>query len=231
MKIIFFILFLTISLFGEVKVATAGNVAFAIKELAKEFYKKTSIRVVPIISSSGKLSAQIERGAPFDLFLSADMRYPNYLYKKGVGVEPPKVYAIGKLIFFSKNGSSILDCQKIAIANPKTAPYGKATIEYLKNSNLYSKVKDRFVIGGNIASAFNYAIRVTDCGFVAKSLLFKFPNLNNKNHYTDLDSSKYTPIKQGVLLLNRKEESLKFYNFLFSDEGREIFGNFGYRTE
>jgi len=228
-KLIFLIL--TTALFADIRVATAGNVAFAIKDLAKEFKKQTNINVIPIISSSGKLTAMIEKKAPFDIFMSANMKYPEYLYQKHLS-NKPKVYAKGKLVLFSKTGiksiNDILKADKIAIANPKTAPYGKATIEYLKNTNLYNKVKNKFVIAGNISSAFSYAMKVTDYGFVAKSLLFKFPNLNNKNHYIDLDSSKYTSIKQGIVKLNNKSETNKFYNFIFSKKAKEIFRKYGY---
>jgi molybdate transport system substrate-binding protein len=229
------LLFFATLLFGDVRVATAGNVAFAIQELVKEFKNETGIRVIPVISSSGKLTAQIERGAPFDIFLSANMLYPEYLYKKGLSKTRPKIYAKGCLVLFSKVGinslNDIFKAKKIAIANPKTAPYGKASEEFLKNMKLYNKVKDRFVIAGNISSAFSYAMKVTDYGFIAKSLLFKFPKLNNKNHYIDLDSSKYRPIKQGVIVLNNRVEVQKFYNFLFSKKAKQIFKKYGYKTE
>ena len=231
MKLLVILFFIT-SLFADIRVATAGNVAFAIKELANQFYKETKIRVIPIISSSGNLTAQIERGAPFDIFLSANMKYPEYLYSLKIALTKPKVYAKGRLVLFAKNGIKSIDdlysAKKIAIANPKTAPYGKATIEYLKNTKLYDKLKNKFVIGGNISSAFSYALKITNYGFVAKSLLYKFPNLNNKNHYIDLDTKYYSPIKQGIVLLKDNEEARKFYNFIFSKKAKEIFLKYGY---
>ena len=231
MKLLVILFFIT-SLFADIRVATAGNVAFAIKELANQFYKETKIRVIPVISSSGNLTAQIERGAPFDLFLSANMKYPEYLYNLKKAITKPKVYAKGRLVLFARDGIKSIDelysAKKIAIANPKTAPYGKATIEYLKNTNLYDKLKNKFVIGGNISSAFSYALKITNYGFVAKSLLYKFPNLNNKSHYIDLDTKYYSPIKQGIVLLKGNEEARKFYNFIFSKKAKEIFLKYGY---
>ena len=231
MKLLVILFFIT-SLFADIRVATAGNVAFAIKELANQFYKETKIRVIPIISSSGNLTAQIERGAPFDIFLSANMKYPEYLYNLKKAITKPKVYAKGRLVLFAKNGIKSIDdlysAKKIAIANPKTAPYGKATIEYLKNTKLYDKLKNKFVIGGNISSAFSYALKITNYGFVAKSLLYKFPKLNNKNHYIDLDTKYYSPIKQGIVLLKDNKEARKFYNFIFSKKAKEIFLKYGY---
>ncbi len=231
MKLLVILFFIT-SLFGDIRVATAGNVAFAIKELANQFYKETHIRVIPVISSSGNLTAQIERGAPFDVFLSANMKYPEYLYNLKIAFTKPKVYAKGRLVLFAKNGIKSIDelysANRIAIANPKTAPYGKATIEYLKNKKLYNKLKNKFVIAGNISSAFSYALKITNYGFIAKSLLYKFPNINNKNHYIDLDTKYYSPIKQGIVLLKDNEEARKFYNFIFSKKAKEIFLKYGY---
>jgi len=222
-------------LFADVRVATAGNVAFAINDLAQEFYKKYHIKVIPIIGSSGKLTAQIERKAPYDIFLSANMKYPEYLYQKGFAKTAPKVYAKGKLVLFAKNGlnsfEDIFNAKKIAMANPKTAPYGMATKEYLENRHLYQKLKSKFIIGGNISSTFSYAMKITNYGFVAKSLLFKFPKLNNHKHFIELDSSLYSPIKQGVILISNKIEAKKFYNFLFSKIAKDIFLKYGYEID
>ena len=226
------LLFLATFLFADVRVATAGNVAFAIKDLSKAFYNKTNIRIVPIIGSSGKLTAQIERGAPYDVFLSANMKYPEYLYIHHKTLTKPKVYARGKLVLFARDGiknfDDIFNARKIAIANPQTAPYGKATVEYLKNTHTYNKLKSKFVIAPNISTTFSYAMKVTNYGFVARSLLFKFPNLNNKNHFIDLDEKLYSPIKQGVVLISNKPEAQKFYQFLFSDTAKRIFLKYGY---
>jgi molybdate transport system substrate-binding protein len=230
-KLIFTLLLLTFS-FAQIRVATAGNVSFAIKDLAKYFYKQTHIKVVPIIGSSGKLTAQIEHNAPYDVFLSANMKYPEYLYKEKIAKTKPKVYARGKLVLFAKNGiknfNEIFRAKQIAIANPQTAPYGKATVEYLKNRHIYDKLKYKFIIGSNISTTFSYAVMVTNYGFVARSLLFKFPKLNNKNHFIDLDEKLYSPIKQGVVLISNKSEAKQFYQFLFSKEAKEIFLKYGY---
>ena len=232
---LFLFFILSIQLFGNIRVATAGNVAFAMNDLVKEFYKETNIKVIPVIGSSGKLTAQIKFNAPFDIFLSANMKYPNYLYKIGKGVKKPKVYAKGRLILFSKNGinkiEELFQQKSIAIANPKTAPYGQATIQYLKNRKLYNRLKNKFVFAPNVSATFSYAMQVTDSGFIARSLLFKFPKLNNSKYFIKLDESKYPPIEQGVLLLNNKKESVKFYNFLFSKKGKQIFRNYGYIIE
>jgi len=231
MKNILVLLLFVVSLFADVKVATAGNVAFAIKDLAKAFYKETHIKITPIIGSSGKLTAQIERNAPYDVFLSANMKYPEYLYIHHKAITQPKVYAKGKLVLFARDGiksfDEIFNAKKIAIANPQTAPYGMATVEYLKKKGIYNKLKPKFVIGSNISTTFSYAMKVTNYGFVARSLLFKFPKLNNKKHFIELEKI-YSPIKQGVVLISNKKEAKEFYNFLFSKKAKEIFLRYGY---
>jgi len=233
-KLLILFLFFSLS-FGDVKVATAGNVAFAIKDLIKEFYKETHIKVIPIIGSSGKLTTQIENGAPYDIFLSANMKYPNYLYLHHKALTKPKIYAQGKLVLFCRDGiksfNDIFKASKIAIANPKTAPYGMATKEYLQNKKIYNKLKPKFIIANNISTAFSYSIKVTNYGFIARSLLFKFPNLNNKNHFIELDKNSYKPIKQGVVLLTTNPQARKFYNFLFSKKAKDIFLNYGYNID
>jgi len=222
-----FLLFITIYAFANVKVATAGNVAFAINDLADIFYKQTHIKVIPIIGSSGKLASQIENHAPYDIYLSANMKYPQYLYNKHLAITKPKVYAKGKLVLFSKYKEfDLLKAKKIAIANPKTAPYGTLSIKYLKEKHLYSKVKNKLIIAPNIAAAFNYAVRIVDCGFVAKSLLFKIPKYNNPAYYKNLDFNETT--FQGVVLLTNNPQAKKFFNFLFSSQAKKIFKKYGY---
>ena len=95
------LIFISTFLFADIKIATAANVSFAMKDLVKEFQKQNNVNIKIIIGSSGKLTSQIENGAPFDIFLSADMKYPKYLYLKGVSKTKPKKYANGKLILFS----------------------------------------------------------------------------------------------------------------------------------
>ena len=118
-------------------IATAANMQFAMKALVKTFSEETGINCQTIISSSGKLNAQIQEGAPFDVFVSADLKYPNQLHKDGWTLNAPKVYALGKLVLWSfKELDEPLfkqlkhkDIQHIAIANPKTAPYGQAAVD------------------------------------------------------------------------------------------------------
>jgi len=243
-RVFVFLLFSTSIFASVIQVAVSANVSYAIEELKREFNRlNPDIEIKSSIGSSGKLTAQIENGAPFDIFLSADMKYPKRLYERGFAITRPLVYAKGSLVIFSlsprdfKRGVSILEdksIKKIAIANPKTAPYGKATVEALEKIGVYKKIKPKVVFGENISATFNYAIKATDIGVVAKSLLFS-PKLKGRfiegKNWVDLNKSLYRPIKQGVVILKRAEKRgdvALFFSFLFSKRAEEIFKKFGY---
>lgn len=245
MKKVFILLLITCaSLFAQkINIAVAANVSYAIDDLIKEFNKTNpNTKVVVTLGSSGKLTAQIKNGAPFDVFMSANMKYPDALYKDKIAMTKPIVYAQGSLAILSSKkrdfnlGTNIITdekIKKIAIANPKTAPYGKATIEALKNANLYEKVNNKFVYGESISQTVSYAITAADLGFIAKSSLYspKMKMFEKDINWTDVDSSLYTPINQGIVILKKaenKNDAKAFYDFILSAEAKNIFKNFGY---
>ena len=227
-----------------ITVAVAANVSYAMPVLIKAFNKKyPNIKVKTILGGSGKLTAQINNNAPFDIFLSANMVYPNSLYKSGLAITKPIIYAQGSLAIFSKHkrdfslGLDILKdkkIKKIAIANPKLAPYGKASIQALKNKKLYKKIKNKFVYGQSISQTVSYAIIACDIGFVAKSSLYSPSMLKYKKgiNWEDVNPKLYTPIDQGIVILKygkNKPEVKTFYNFILSKQSKEIFKQFGYK--
>lgn len=225
----------------KIHIAVAANLTYAIKGIVSEFNKDNpNIEVKIIIGSSGKLTAQIINGAPFDLFLSANKSYPERLYEKKISVEKYKVYAKGILILFSRNpqnfnsGLKVLDSGKIetiAIANIKLAPYGSAALQALQYTHLLSKVKTKLVYAQNIAQTVQYALTVADAGFIAKSAIFtpKMKRYREEGKYwLEVDPKFYKPIEQAAALLNKNKKSIKFYNFIFSDKAKDIFKNAGY---
>lgn len=231
---------------GEIKIAVAANVSYAIEPLKKAFYAlypETSIEV--ILGSSGKLAAQIKNGAPYELFMSANMKYPEVLYREGIAVTKPIVYAQGALAYFSVNpqdftqGMGILagdKIQKIAIANPKTAPYGVAAVEALKHAKVYDEVREKLVYGESISQTMSYAMTAADIGLVAKSSLFSpsMAHFKEGSNWSDVDETLYTPIDQGMVILKKAEgnpEVKSFYDFMLSAKARKILENFGYRVE
>ncbi|KIM06481.1 MAG: molybdate ABC transporter substrate-binding protein [Sulfurovum sp. PC08-66] len=228
---------------GTITIAVAANVSYAMDELKKEFIKHhpdTKIEVV--LGSSGKLTAQIKNGAPYGLFMAADMKYPQRLYADGVATTKPLLYAQGGLAMFSSKtidfskGLELLKSptiSKIAIANPQTAPYGVAAMEAMKNANVLSSVEKKFVFAESIAQTVSYAITAADIGFIAKSSLYS-PNMSaykENIHWVSVDSKLYTPIDQGVVMLKNGEnnsEVVAFYNFILSPKAKAILEKFGY---
>ena len=228
---------------GSINVAVAANVSYAINDLKKEFSKlHPDVDVKVTLGSSGKLTAQIKNGAPYQLFMAANMKYPEALYSENIAVTKPIVYAQGSLAYlstkkqdFSKGMGLVAtsEISKIAIANPKTAPYGKAAIEAMKNAGVYEKAKSKFVYAESISQTVAYTVTATDIGFIAKSSLF---SLNMKRfkkglNWSDVDAKLYTPIDQGIVILKNAKENKDvkaFYDFILSKKAKDIFVDYGY---
>ncbi len=252
-KIILGFMVLCSSIFaGEITVAAAANVTYAMGELVKEFNKtnpETKVQVT--LSSSGKLVSQIENGAPFDIFMSADMKFPQALFDKKLTSTAPVIYAQGALAMLSSkeldyskginllNDSSIT---KIAIANPKTAPYGAAAVEAIKNAKIVG-AESKFVYAESISQAVTYATTATDIGFIAKSSLYedKMSKYKENKNWLTVDPKLYTSIDQGIVIIDhsnnlvglindkvKKEEVKAFYDFILSPRAKKIFENYGY---
>ncbi len=220
-------------------IATAANMQFAIQEIITSFTQKTGIPCDVVITSSGKLTAQIQEGAPYDIFISADMKYPETLHKNGFTAKSPEIYAYGKLVLWSISDEiqpsieSLTDKQikHIAMANPKTAPYGEAAIAVLKHAGIYDLVTDKLVYGESISQTNQFIISgAAQVGFTAKSVVLS-PQMEGKGQWIAIDKNLYTPIAQGAVIIKKdsiSEATLKFYKFLFSPKSKEILENFGY---
>jgi len=227
-------------------VAVAANTSYVMEDLKKAFYLlHPKITLDIILGSSGKLTAQIMHGAPYDIFMSANMKYPDTLYEAKSAITKPVVYAKGALALLSVNiqdfsrGIAILEnpkIHKIAIANPKTAPYGVAAKEALENAKLYEKIKSKFVYGESISQTVTYATTAADIGIVAKSSLFS-PHMvtyKKEKHWVDVNASLYTPIDQGMVILKAGEENAEvkaFYDFMLSTEAKAILKRYGYKVK
>lgn len=224
----------------KLNIAVSANMQFAMKELSKTFTTETGINCDLIISSSGKLTAQIIEGAPFDVFVSADIKYPTELFIAGFSTQEPEIYAYGKLVMLSMIEGVIpsLDALKdstikhIALPNPKMAPYGIAALEVLEKYTIYEKLKDKFVYGESISQTNQFILsKSAEIGFTAKSVVLS-PNMKGKGSWIEMNEADYTPIKQGVVVINhqknKQQDADKFYSFLFSNKGKEILENFGY---
>jgi molybdate transport system substrate-binding protein len=243
-NLVLFCLFMSSSLLAsEIKIAVAANVSYAIEELKSEFAKHhpdTHVRV--ILGSSGKLTAQIRNGAPYGLFMSANMKYPEALYADGLARDHAKVYAKGGLSLFSAKernfsaGLALLkedDIKKIAIANPKTAPYGAAAYEAMQASGMINEVKGKLVYAESISQTLSYALSILDIGVVATSSLYsaKMSRFKKGRHWVEVDQALYTPIEQGVVLIKGFEDEKAyeaFYHFIFTPKAQQILQRYGY---
>jgi len=248
MKRIIFSLFLLHSfVFAEmVNVAVAANVSYAIDTLIKQFHQEhPGTKVQVTLGSSGKLTAQIKNHAPYDVFMSANMNYPEALYEEGLTLSKPHIYAQGSLVLFSvkkrdfSQGVAIVHSKairRIAMANPKTAPYGKATQEFLDNTKLYDAIKSKLIFGESIGQTISYSVSATDMGFIAASALHspKMAQFHKGENYIELDTTLYTPISQGIVLLKnatKNKDAQLFYKFILSAQAKEIFRHYGYSVQ
>lgn len=248
MKKIFLILMILISLTSfifadKINIAVAANVSYAIDELITEFNKTNpNTKVLVTLGGSGKLTAQIKNGAPYNILMSANMDFPESLYADKIAITKPIVYVQGSLAMLSvkeidfKDGINLLknnSISKIAIANPKTAPYGAATVEALKNFKIYDEVKNKFVYAESISQTVAYTAIAADIGFIAKSSLYDKSMAKYKENinWIDVDSSLYTPINQGIVIIKNAKENAEvkaFYDFILSDNAKKIFKEYGY---
>jgi len=238
-KLFLLFLFSSVLFSSDLKIAVASNVSFVIKALIQEYNISHSHKVKVILGSSGKLTALIRNGAPYDLFLSANMKYPNALYEDKLSVKKPFVYAKGKLALFSlrqkqlKDIFLLNDVKSIAIANPKTAPYGIASLEAITNAGLLKNNQSKFIYAENISQTLQYVFVAADVGLIAKSSLYapKMKKFKNENYYVNIDESLYTPILQGIAALNEKKSTLLFYDFMSSKKAKKILVQYGYSVE
>lgn len=228
---------------GTLTVAVAANVQYAFDDLQAEFTKETGHALKPVYNSSGKFAAQIMNGAPFDIFLSADMEFPEKLYKEGLTTAAPKPYAYGTLVLWTMkknldlaNWQTLLvspSVDKIAVANPKTAPYGRETMKALTHYKLDAALKSKLVFGESIAQTNQYIhSNAADAGFTAKSVVVS-PQMKGQGRWIDVPRGAYEPIAQGAVILTHAQQSdpkaaQLFYSFLYGAKARAILERYGY---
>ena len=226
----------------KLRIAVAANAQGLIKKLQADFKKRTGIETEVIIGASGKLTAQIMNGAPYEVFLSADTEFPDRLFNDGFALAKPKIYALGSLIVCGsattnfKNWQALLSSEqvkKIAVANPKTAPYGKAAEESLKFYKLDKKLKSKLVYGESIAQVNTYIqTGVVDMAFTTESFLYEKSD-KIKLKWARVEEKSYEKIEQAVILLSYAKKSgngdaKKFYDYLSSSSARKIIASNGY---
>lgn len=221
-------------------VAAAANLRYVLEEIKTQYLKDYPGANIQITyGSSGILTQQIINGAPFDLFMSADTKFPNKLEDRGLTSASAVNYCYGKVALWSSSLnlsqglSSVLlpEVKKIAIANPNNAPYGLNSVNALKKQNLYDKVKNRIVWGENINQTAQFAFSGNaEIGFIALSLALA-PEMNNKGNYYVLPEDICPPIAQAAVLINGWEkngEAARFLDYLISSKCNSIWDKYGY---
>lgn len=224
----------------SLKVAVAANLQPVMLALKKGFKQKAGIEIQPIVGASGNLAAQIRNGAPYDLFLSADMAFPEALFKQGFATGKPAVYALGNLIICSsqnigfENWERLLlsyRVKKIAIGNPAIAPYGKAAQEALRLRGIINEVRSKIVYGESISQVNTYvSTGVVEVGFTAEAFV-KDPANKQHIYWHAVNPKIYKPIQQGIIILKPaagKPNAVKFYNYMLSPAAKAIMQKFGY---
>jgi molybdate transport system substrate-binding protein len=217
---------------------------FCLEELNRQFTNShPAVTLRTSTGSSGNFFAQIRNGAPFDLFLSADMSYPKELIKAGAAEQSSLFqYAVGRLALWTVNTNLALTngllalrdptVKHIAIANPEHAPYGRAAREALRHAGLWDTLQPRLVLGENISQAAQFVqTGNADAGIVALSLVLS-PRLTNVGRWVEVPPNTYPPLEQGAVLTRRGKDNSAasaYLKFLQSGQAREIFDRYGFR--
>ena len=228
---------------GTVTIAAASDLTYAMNEIAGNFQKATGCTIRLSMGSSGNFLTQIENGAPFDVFFSADVAYPKKLEAEGLAAPGSTyVYAIGKIVLWTRNdslvdvgkGFSVLRdpaVQKIAIANPAHAPYGRAAEEALRHSGVYEAVKGRLVLGENISQAAEFVESGNaDAGILALSLVVS-PAMKAKGRVWNIPENLYAPIEQGAVALRaaaNPQGARQFLDYIKLDATTALLERYGF---
>ena len=224
-----------------VRMAVAANFAAPLQRIAAEFEKDTGHRALVSVGATGKFYAQISQGAPFDVFLSADDETPARLVAEGAAVAGSRfTYAVGRLVLWSarpgfvdEQGAVLKGAgfRHLALANPKTAPYGAAAIEVLKGLGLLEALSPKFVQGENIAQAHQFvASGNADLGFVALSQVWKDGRVSDGTAWR-VPAALHAPIRQDAVLLTSARDNaaaLALLRYLRGEKARAVIASHGY---
>jgi molybdate transport system substrate-binding protein len=226
---------------AEVSVAVASNFTAPMQKIAAAFEQDTGHKAVLAFGSTGKFYAQIKNGAPFQILLSADAETPARLEREGLGVSGTRfTYAIGRLVLWSRQSGMVDDTaevlrggrfERIALADPKLAPFGAAAVEVLNRLGLMSSVAPKFVQGENIAQTYQFvATGNASLGFVASSQVLADGKLTQGSAWL-VPASLHAPIRQDAIVLSTGKDKaavLALMAYLRNDKSRAIIRAFGY---
>ena len=230
----------------DITVAAASDLNYALKDLTAGFENKTGDKVTLSFGSSGNLYSQIQGGAPYDVFFSADMEYPQKLAAAGlVDGSSLRMYAVGQLVLWVPNSSSLdpqklkMDLlvqpsvQRVAIANPQHAPYGKAAMAALDHFGFKDKVAGKLVFGENVGQAAQFVQSGNaQAGLIPLSLAVS-PPMKDAGRYWKLPTDSYPELRQGVAVLSssrHKRVAQRFIDYIISSEGAAVLQQYGFHV-
>jgi molybdate transport system substrate-binding protein len=224
----------------EINVAAAANLTDAFTELGKRFTAQTNIRVVYSFGSTSDLAKQIENGAPFDLFAAADVEHVDGLNHQGLLVDGTQaLYARGRLVLWTPPRSRVTlnqiedlrraDVERISIAKPDVAPYGRAAVEALKALNLWAEVEPKVIYGQNVSQAKQYAATGNaEAAFIPRSLVKA-----DEGHAIEIDERLHQPLNQALAVIKTSEKpdaARRFAAYVLSPEGQALLERYGYKS-
>jgi molybdate transport system substrate-binding protein len=225
----------------EITVAAAANLTEAFTEMGKVFTARTGIRVRFSFGATADLARQIENGAPFDVFAAADVEHVEKLRDKGLLTPGTnKLFARGRLVLWIPPASNFTlerieditraQIERISIAKPDVAPYGRATIEALRALNLWTQVEPKVIYGQNVSQAKQYAATGNaEVAFLPLALVKA-----NEGHVIEVDGHLHQPINQAIAVIKdspRQEAAQSFLNFILSAEGQTLLERYGYKRQ
>lgn len=230
------ILFFSTSVYSRnsINIAVASNFILPIKKIAQKFEKETGNKVLLSFGATRSIYTKIKHGAPYDIFLAADEETPKILENEDYAIKGSRfTYAIGTLVIYAPNEKfkDILTADKIAIANPRFAPYGIAAIDSLKSLDLYHNIKHKIIQGSNVSQAFQFAYTGNaQVAIVSLSQVINRKDIS-KDTYWKISHKNYKPIKQQAALLSKAKNNpsaVSFLNFLRTKESQSIIRSYGY---
>jgi len=231
---------------GEITVAAASDLNVVFKEITAGFEQQTGHRVKVSLGSSGNFFAQLSNGAPFDLFFSADLSYPRKLAEAGLA-DPATlfIYGVGRIVLWVPKDSPIdvgtlgmaalrhPSVHKIAIANPRHAPYGRAAVAAMEHFQVYDAVKDKLVLGENISQTAQFVqVGGAEIGIIALSLALA-PAMTETGRYWEIPLETYPRLEQGAVMMNPAKDpttARAFLDYVKSAAGRGAFARYGLVT-
>lgn len=243
LSVIFLFLAVTPTLAEQALVAVAANFVPPFREIAIEFEKSSGHQLQVAGGSSGNFYSQIKNGAPFDVFFSADTERPKLLEDEGLGVKDSRLtYAIGRLVLWSPNanlakGEETLRSKtfkRLAIANPKTAPYGVAAMQVMQKLELWESLQPQIVMGESLGQTMGFIESGNaQLGFVALSQVLD-PKIKGQGNRWDVPNNLHEPIKQDAILLTKGKDNAAakaLMEFMSGPQAKTIIERYGYELK